>query len=553
MKHTTIITVEEQKKLGKYETPKNIAEFIVEWAIRSSNDLILEPCVGSGILFFKAIQQLERFQLSNMEACRRVYGVDIDSIAVKKITQKLDLEKIEKSNVICMDFLRTTPNKELPLVTAIICNPPYTRHQYLDEDYKEEIAKKIEENISSKLSRQSGLYTHFLIHASQFLKEKGRMVFVLPSSFLDVNYGVALKKFLINNFKIIALLLFPKERLLFPKVLTTTCILFLEKKNHKKNIVKFLKIKSVVNSENLLEVINSPNLLNEELITITKINQSSLNPMKKWSHYFGHGIQRENGLIRLGVIAKVKRGIATGANSFFTLSDEEVQEFEIEQRFLKSVLTKARDAPFFDFTKRDFHELLKNGKKVWLVSSDLEKEKLQGTKLLEYIEKGEIKKFHHRYLTRKRRIWYSSEKRTPSPIIFTYMSRKRPRFILNEARTLVLNNFHLVYPEDKKMESKVKIKALLAYLNSEQVLSRLENVGRIYAGGLLKVEPKELEKLPVIHFEFDRKYTQTLANLFDKLCTSVRTGSDEQEIQNEIDQVVDSLEKLQIEKKEGYD
>ncbi|MDH5495546.1 MAG: N-6 DNA methylase, partial [Candidatus Bathyarchaeota archaeon] len=142
---TIDVTIEEQRKLGKFETPKRIAEFIVKWAIRKGDDLILEPCIGSGVLLFEAIQQLERFHLSYNEACRNIYGVDIDSVAVKNVIEKLGQDQIVNSNIICMDFLETTPIKDLPLVDVIICNPPYTRHQYLDEDYKEEIARRIEE------------------------------------------------------------------------------------------------------------------------------------------------------------------------------------------------------------------------------------------------------------------------------------------------------------------------------------------------------------------------------------------------------------------------
>jgi len=555
VKNTTNATIENQRTLSKFETPKCIAEFIVRWAIRKHDDLVLEPCIGSGVLFFEAIQQLGQFHVSG-ETSGNVYGVDIDSVAVKGVKEKLGLDHGLNSNIICMDFLRTTPDKELPLVDVVICNPPYTRHQHLNRDYKEEIAEETEEKIGIELSRQSGIYVYFLMHASQFLKEKGRMAFVLPSNFLDVNYGVAVKKFLADNFRIVAIILFPRSRLLFPKTLTTTCVVLLEKKKAEKHAVSFFELTSLMSSQNLLKVIKNPSLLTQKAWgTVNDIPQTSLNPMKKWNQYFDPDITEAQGLVPLEIIAKVKRGIATGANDFFTLPDEEVQEFGIEQRFLKPVLTKARNAPFLDFTNRDFQELQRNGKRVWLVSSDLKRDKLHGTNFLEYIRQGEIKGLHHRNLTSSRKIWYSSEKRTPSPIIFTYMSRKRPRFILNEARTLVLNTFHLVNPEDKKIGSKVKIKALLAYLNSSKVLSRLKNVGRIYGGGLLKVEPRELEKLPVIDSsEFAGKDTKALANLFEQLCISVRNGSGEQEIQKEIDRVVDSLEKnLQMKKKRGYD
>jgi len=139
VKNTTNVTIEERRKLGKFETPKHIARFIAKWAIRKNDDLILEPCIGSSILLFEAIQRLEQFHTSS-KAFQNVYGVDIDSVAVESVIEKLGLDQRISPNFICMDFLRTTPNKELPFVDVVICNPPYTRHQHLDQDYKEEIA-----------------------------------------------------------------------------------------------------------------------------------------------------------------------------------------------------------------------------------------------------------------------------------------------------------------------------------------------------------------------------------------------------------------------------
>jgi len=536
VKNTTSVTIEEQRKLGKFETPRRIARFIVKWAIRKADDIILEPCIGSGILFFEAIQQLEQFHVSG-EVFKNVYGVDIDSTAVESVIEKLGLDPSINSNIVCMDFLRATPNKELPLVDVVICNPPYTRHQHLDEDYKKEIAKAVEEKTGIELSRQSGIYVYFLIHASRFLKENGRMAFVLPTNFLDVNYGVAVKKFLADNFRIVAIVLFPKRRLLFPKVLTTTCIVLLEKEKDRKNVVRFFKFDSLVSSQDLLRTIKNPNLTQKSWATVNEICQTSLDPGKKWNHYFDLDIEEAKGLVPLKVIAKVKRGIATGANDFFILSDEKVQKLEIEQRFLKPVLMKARDVAFLDFSSKDFQKLRENGKRVWLVSSNLAKDKLRGTNLLRYIKQGEMKDLHHRHLTSSRRIWYSSEKRVPPPIIFTYMSRNRPRFILNETGILVLNTFHCIYPEKKAIGNRVELKALLAYLNSNKALSLLRKTGRIYSGGLLKVEPGELERFPVIDFpRLTKSDTEALANLFEQLCMSVRKGSGEQEIRKEIDE-----------------
>jgi adenine-specific DNA methylase len=538
---TTIdITIEKQRKLGKFETPEPIAEFISRWAIRKGDDLVLEPCIGAGVLFFKAIQQLEEFQVSNRTS-KNIYGVDIDFTAVENVKARLELGQRESSNLVCMDFLKTTPNIDIHLVDVVICNPPYTRHQDLEQNYKSEIAEGIEKNTSIRLSRQSSIYVYFVIHAAQFLKENGRMAFVLPTNFLEVNYGVALRRFLVENFRVVAIILFPEGRLQFPTVLTTTCIVLLEKQKHEKDTTIFLKLNLPVDPQKLVEATENPSSFSTEAwVTVNKVHQASLNPTHKWNRYSYPHIRNDRRLGILRDIARVKRGIATGANNFFTLSEDKVRKFEIERKFLKPILKGARNAPFLDFAMKDFQELKQNGKRVWLLSSDQKKDELHGTSFLRYIELGEKEGLHHRCLTSSRQIWYSSEKRVPSPIIFTYMNRNRPRFILNKARILVLNTFHFLYPEQKTIQSNVELKALLAYLNSNKTLSLLSSIGRIYGGGLLKVEPRELERLPVMNFlELEKSDTKELSKLFDQLCVCVRNGHGEREIRKEIDQIVD--------------
>ncbi len=129
-----------------------------------------------------------------------------------------------------------------------------------------------------------------------------------------------------------------------------------------------------------------------------------------------------------------------------------------------------------------------------------------------------VKKYHERYLTGHRKPWYRLERRLPSAIILTYMSNGNPRFILNEANVITLNAFHCVYPGKNMIGNTEKIKALLSYLNSSVFRSVLPHLGRIYAGGLLKIEPGEAKKLPVIDIDDLSKDALTnLARLFDEL------------------------------------
>jgi adenine-specific DNA methylase len=535
--------IKERRRLGKFETPQHIARFITRWAIKSGNEIVLEPCIGTGILLSNIIERIQEIQGSKA-MLTNIHGVDIDQTAIDSAALNLGLDDAQKSKLICMDFLEAMPNRDIPLVDAVICNPPYSKHQLIERNYKNRIARELEEKANVNLSRQSSIYIYFLIHAASFLKRGGRMAFVLPGNFLEVNYGIPLKRFLVRSFRIAAIVLFPRDSLQFPDVLTTTCVALLEKGKKERSTADFVSFnfsekQRIVDSLKTFQVYRKKRLG----ISVKRICQDYINPELKWINYFEPKGASTDGQAILGSIARCKRGIATGANDFFVLSENEVAAHKIERTFLKPVLTKTRYAQFLTFTSIDFANLKLSGARVWLLSTNWTKEDLRGTNLLKYIKMGEIEGLNNRYLTSSRKIWYSSENRSVPPVLFTYMSRDRPRFIWNEARTLVLNTFHCVYIQNKIRQNQLMFEALLACLNSTRTASLLKRIGRTYGGGLLKVEPRELAKLPIYNImKFSEEELNYLSKLFRNLCLSERKGEDEDGIRDEIDEALDSIE-----------
>ena len=126
--------------------------------------------------------------------------------------------------------------------------------------------------------------------------------------------------------------------------------------------------------------------------------------------------------------------------------------------------------------------------------------------LWEYLEGGKAKGLHERYLCRHRSTWYAQEDR-PAPLIAcTYLGRGdaksgRPfRFILNHSKATVANVYLAMYPtpalsgalsRDPNLIRRVW--EILNRIAPHQLLSE----GRVYGGGLHKLEPKELANVPV--------------------------------------------------------
>ncbi|MHC5731479.1 MAG: SAM-dependent DNA methyltransferase, partial [Nostoc sp.] len=119
----------------------------------------------------------------------------------------------------------------------------------------------------------------------------------------------------------------------------------------------------------------------------------------------------------------------------------------------------------------------------------------------EYLQMGVENGISDRYLCRHRSPWYSQENRPPSPFLCTYMGRQdtkrgRPfRFILNNSQATATNVYLMLYPKpvltQALSQNPEKIKQVWQALNeiSDEMLM---GEGRVYGGGLYKLEPKEL-------------------------------------------------------------
>ena len=495
--YTALIPQPQRRQIGQFWTDEHIAEWLVAWLLQEHPRFLSDVGCGAGNFLLKAAE------LSGKRAdVPRLYGLDISPLLLN-VTQAafwtqpegrhLDLPELAVRN-----YLETP----LPPETdAVICNPPYTRHHQIAPALKDALQASLKASLRLDVSRQGTLAFFFLLKLIAEMREGARAAVIVPMEVLDARYGLAAKSVLSQQTTISAIIHFSPQMNAFHKVDVGALILLFRKGCERGNTVRHLTLSDLPATDDILAAISSGTDRELSFGSLAVRPQEELLDTPKWLAVATPELSppdwHESGLVvPLKALAKVVRGIATGANDFFALPISQVQAQSLEP-FVVRTLQRNREAQDIILDEADWQTLAAEGKRVCLLylnGDDID----YHPQLLAYLASGEAQGFHQRSLVQTRRKWYMMEQREVPPIFFTILTRGNPRFILNRAGVRPLNMFSLLYPNRHITEAGAT-KVLWALLNSTFSLSRLHSVSRTYGGNTLKVEPRELDNLPVIN------------------------------------------------------
>lgn len=474
-------TSKERNMKGQFATPYTLACSIMKKAktfCHKRTVSFIEPSIGLGA-FYAAFRSV--FQ----SAAGHALGFEIDSHYYnpsKELWAKEDLE-LRKA-----DFLKERTNGER--FDLLVANPPYVRHHHIDGEKKKELQKEVMQSTGIKISGLAGLYCYFLILSEKWLADGALSCWLIPSEFLDVNYGKAIKQYLLECVDLLCVHKFKADDVQFDDALVSSTIIFFRKGKPSEKEIEF----------SCGEDVNVPSRK-------MKIERKRLTASCKWSNLFVEDSTNysSNDDCKLGNFFTVKRGIATGDNSFFVMNMDTIEKYHIPSKFLKPVLPSPR------YLKEDVISSDNDGnvalaQKQYLFSCNLPEDVLKEKypSVWEYIQEGVKRGVNKGYICSHRPLWYFCEDRKPAPFVVPYMgrgdsSKKMFRFILNKTKAITTNVYLLLYPKDNYLKCLTDTKLLnevwqtLNEVTSEQFATN----GREYGGGLHKLEPKELLNIKV--------------------------------------------------------
>jgi len=471
-------TQKERNKMGQFSTPYPLALEIMHYMrqlIATDNVSFIEPAIGTGV-FYSAFRQA----FPNDD--QRVLGFEIDPMYFNPTK---DFWRGTPLELRCRDFLSEKPDEVFDMLVA---NPPYVRHHHIDSGTKSRLQNNVFKQTGIKISGLAGLYCHFMLLSNVWLKEGGLSCWLVPSEFMDVNYGESVKRYLTHNVELLHIHRFNADDLQFADALVSSCIVvFRNTKPSESNQVKFTIGGSI----------NSPE-------TVKHIPVSQLDTKIKWTSLFeDDAVSVQESVSTLGDFFMVKRGIATGDNDFFILDKKTIDRYEIPQKFLRPILPGPR------YIKEDKinneNGLPALDRQLFLFSCKVPENilKEQYPKVWEYIKEGYERGVSKGYICSHRSPWYSCEDREPASIIVPYMGRDASnrmfRFILNTSQAITTNVYLSLYPKPQYahcMKDESVVTEVWHKLNTIPSVLLSRN-GRFYGGGLRKMEPKELMNTPV--------------------------------------------------------
>jgi len=593
----------ERHQLGQFYTPTLIAELLVRWAIRRPTDRVLDPACGTGIILAKAYARLRSLKKSSAgqssekasggRIFNQLYGFDIDPAATRLAAASLAMQDPgshpDAARFIVEDFFNILPletatrthsstdgreascqDASIPLVDAVVANPPYTRWSELPQPLRQRIRQELGDILRAyRLSPkrgwgvEAGLHIYFVLWAHRFLRPSGRLAMIVSDSWLQTDFGTAFGRFLLDHFKVSAVVDLGAR--VFPSPIVGTCLLLLEREDdpaaRAANTTRFIYLDATNDDprfdvETVLQVIDgiqahSPNL------SIREVAQRKIPASSKWIQSFFdveaclEPLRRSPLMIRLESLCDVAYGNTkylvltskgvihgvpnVGGERFFYLSDNDAHTWRLSPPWVHPLLPSGRYAQCFRFTKTDWEALRTRGVPCWLFMS--RRSRKQPRSVSEYIRHGDrsvrlrrmkrsgeiaktvshslassIRRKYPRYF----RGWFDLGGIEPAPVFGIRGAQHRPRFVLADFPVGLDDRLIALIPKAALGEQ--QLKALVASLNSTFTQLQIEATCRTTGGGMVELDLRHAAGLltPDIT-QLPSETVAALAKLFEEL------------------------------------
>ncbi|MGI6230110.1 MAG: HsdM family class I SAM-dependent methyltransferase [Tractidigestivibacter sp.] len=474
---------ESRKERGAFFTPKEIADFLCDEVLSNRNDRVLEPACGEAEFLLSAADKLFALGASCDEVSQRLFGCELHHATADAARERLAKVGVEPT-ILVDDFFELSNSMFSEKFDAVVGNPPFIRYQSFTGSVRSR-ARKRAFAMGVRLDALASSWAPFLVHATSFLKVGGKVGMVLPAELLSTNYAAPVRKYLLDSFCSIELILFEKP--VFPEV--TEEVVLLIANGFQSGNSDSIKLVQVADVSELCTDNNS----------VAKVHGYMKWPTGNAARDAFELLEKSDshGLVDLASYGDIHLGAVTGSNEYFALSRDKANQWGIPAEDLLPLCPPgSRHLRNLSITQRDYKRLADQGKQVLLFYPH----DGGGEATSRYLVHGEKSGVSHAYKCRTRNPWWRVPGVRSCDLFFTYMNGIGPNLCSNDANLVFLNSVHGMFLRSE-FRSLAKETLPLATLNSVTLLSA-ELVGRSYGGGILKLEPREAGKMLVPNYEF---------------------------------------------------
>lgn len=470
----------ELRKRGAFATPPELALDVAK-ALAGLADLAPDemvdfgdPAVGNGVLFAAIREVLGPGRINSARV------VEIDPVTARSSSQRWGRSGI---SVLEGDFLGASP--ELGAWSMVLANPPYRRSQDISQDLSS-LRAAFTTRLGISISARSDLYVYFLLQADEWLRHGGIAAWIIPSEFQVTSYGAAVRRYLTTSVELLRIHTYATDDPLFDKALTSTSVIIFRK--------------ATPSASRQLQV-SLGGTLDAPAQTAT-VGLQELQAAARWSFaaLANEAPKRSSRRYsRLGEFFTFRRGIATGANSYFVLDDLQLVSLKVRRDWVRPLVPRTRDLPDGKIgSDVEGNPVPRSGR--WLIdtSCSVQEIRQESPEFADYLELVSAA-VGDRHLVARRSYPFKQEAREAAPVLFVYMAKRNrvaTRFMRNDSRAIHLNNLIGMYPRPALTAEFGTMDNAMSALWSVGP-DALEAAGRSYGNGLLKLEPKELSEVQI--------------------------------------------------------
>ena len=467
----------QRRPSGQTFTPAPVVRSMVGWAARTlAPARVVDPGTGSARFLAAAGRRWPEATL---------LGVETDPLAAMIGRATLAAAGMAGRAGITLGDYRSLRLAPAGGPTLFLGNPPYVRHHQIPVGWKSWL-RSAAASQGLAASGLAGLHVHFFLATAVHAVPGDAGVLVTAAEWLDVNYGSLVRSLLLGPLGGQSVHLLDPAVPAFTDAVVTTAITCFRPGRRPAG----LRLRRVARLADLGELRGG-----------TAVPAPVLRAASRWTPLVSRaapaagsgagaaGAARRGrlpvGQVEMGELCRVHRGQVTGANRVWVTAGNPAG---LPGRFLFPAVTRASELFRAGGTLATAARL----RSVIDLPADLaELAPAELALVTRFLAEAEAAGAAGSYIACHRKPWWRVRLRTPAPILATYMARRPPAFVRNLAGARHVNIAHGLYPREPLPPA--ALDGLAAYLRG----SVTRGQGRTYAGGLIKFEPGEMERLPV--------------------------------------------------------